>query len=46
VHPYIAFLILNNPANHHPRPDECGLPLRELLAALWQRVRPAARLRH
>jgi hypothetical protein len=43
MHPYIAYIILSNPANHHePRPDECrSLGLREYLATLWQRCVPA-----
>jgi hypothetical protein len=37
MHPYIAYQILSNPANHRaPRPDECSLEVKKLLAALWQ----------
>lgn len=32
MHPYIAYLILSNPANHHPRPDECCASFREMFA--------------
>jgi hypothetical protein len=39
MHPYIAYQILNNPANHHePRPDECHVSLRDLLALAWRRL--------
>jgi hypothetical protein len=39
MHPYIAYVILTNPANRHPRPDECCVSLKETLAHAWQRLR-------
>jgi hypothetical protein len=40
MHPYIAYQILSNPANHRaPRPDEGRLGLRELLASAWHRFK-------
>jgi hypothetical protein len=40
MHPYIAYQILSNPANHHaPRPDESRFGLRELLISAWRRLR-------
>ncbi|WP_200241621.1 hypothetical protein [Thiohalocapsa halophila] len=43
MHPYIAYLVLTNPANHHPRPDESCPNLRQALAELWQRWLPGGR---
>ena len=43
MHPYIAYIILSNPANHHPRPDECCAPLRtvvrQAIVRLFNRTR-------
>jgi hypothetical protein len=46
MHPYIAYLILSNPANHRaPRPDECCFGLRELVGRLWRRRQPGQQRR-
>ncbi|WP_295544418.1 hypothetical protein [uncultured Thiohalocapsa sp.] len=37
MHPYIAYLILTNPANHRARPDECCTGVRDLLGQLRRR---------
>ena len=45
MHPYIAFLILQNPADHAARrPDECCFGLRDFAVRLWQRWQPRPRL--
>jgi len=38
THPYIAFIILSNPANHHRRPDEALIDVRAMIAAAWKRL--------
>jgi len=43
MHPYVAYIIMSNPANHHPRPDECCVPLRIVLRQAIGRL--VARLR-
>jgi hypothetical protein len=40
MHPYIAYQILSNPANHGaPRPDQGRLRLRERLISAWCRIK-------
>lgn len=38
MHPYIAYIILSNPSNHHPRPDECCAPVRMILRQAFGRL--------
>jgi hypothetical protein len=44
MHPYIAYLILSDPANSHAsRPDERCFGLRTCVCQLWRRWQPGQR---
>ena len=36
MHPYIAYLLISSPANHHARPDERCIGLRETLCSFFR----------
>lgn len=43
MHPYTAYVILSNPANSVPRPDETVVSLFDMLTSGWRACRALVR---